>query len=392
MVQVFIGLRMHKVVAHLGQADGVSADGNSLTRNFNSTQTFFASCFNAQINCESERVPVTGTVNPPATSNAGVDQTVCANDPNVTLAGIVGGSATSGTWSGGTGIFNPNANTLNAIYTPSAAEIAAGSVELTLTTNDPVGPCPPAIDKMRIIINPVATVNAGADQTVCASDPNVTLAGIVGGSATSATWSGGSGTFNPNANTLNAIYTPSAAEIAAGSVELTLTTNDPVGPCPPAIDKMRIIINPVATVNAGADQTVCSASPTVTLAGVVGGSATSGTWSGGTGTFNPNANTLNATYTLNAAEVAAGFVELTLTTNDPAGPCPAVSDRVRILVTNDATVNAGADQEVCASAPAVTLAESLAAELHQQPGVVAQEHLIQMQIHSTLCIHRAQRK
>jgi YVTN family beta-propeller protein len=73
---------------------GVSADGNSITRNFNSTQTFFASCFNAQINCESERVPVTGTINPPATSNAGVDQTVCANNPNVTLAGIVGGSAT----------------------------------------------------------------------------------------------------------------------------------------------------------------------------------------------------------------------------------------------------------------------------------------------------------
>jgi hypothetical protein len=340
----------------LGQADGVSADGNSLTRNFNATQTFFASCFNASINCESDRTPVTGTVNPPATSNAGADQTVCASAPTVTLAGIVGGSATSGTWSGGTGTFNPNANTLNAVYTPSAAEIAAGSVELTLTTNDPDGPCLPAIDKMKIFINPVATANAGADQTVCASDPNVTLAGVVGGSATSGTWSGGTGTFNPNANTLNAVYTPSAAEIAAGSVELTLTTNDPAGPCPPAIDKMRIIINPVATVNAGADQTVCASAPTVTLAGIVGGSATSGTWSGGSGTFNPNANTLNATYTLSAGEIAAGSVELTLTTNDPAGPCPPVSDKVRITVTNDATVNAGADQEVCASSPSVTLA------------------------------------
>jgi hypothetical protein len=268
----------------------------------------------------------------------------------------VGGSATTGTWTGGAGTFSPNANTLNAVYTPSPGEIAAGSVELTLTTNDPAGPCPPAIDKMRIIINPVATVNAGADQTVCASDPNVTLAGIVGGSATSGTWSGGSGTFNPNANTLNAVYTPSTGEIAAGSVELTLTTNDPAGPCPPAIDKMRILINPVATVNAGADQTACSASPTVTLAGVVGGSATSGTWSGGTGVFNPNANTLNATYTLSPAEIAAGFVELTLTTNDPDGPCPPVNDKVRITVTNDATVSAGPDQEVCASDPTVTLA------------------------------------
>ena len=316
----------------LGQADGVSADGNSLTRNFNSTQTFFVSCFNAQINCESARVPVTGTVNPPATSNAGVDQTVCASDPSVTLAGIVGGSATTGTWSGGTGTFNPNANTLNAVYTPSATEIAAGSVELTLTTNDPAGPCPPAIDKMKIFINPVATVNAGADQTACSASPTVTLAGIVGGSATTGTWSGGTGVFNPNANTLNATYTLSTAEIAAGFVELTLTTNDPEGPCPPVNDKVRITVTSDATVNAGPDQQVCASDPAVSLAGIVGGGATSGTWSGGTGTFSPNANTLNAVYTPSAAEIAAGFADLVLTTNDPEGPCNAATDAMRITI------------------------------------------------------------
>jgi len=316
----------------LGQADGVSADGNSLTRNFNSTQTFFVSCFNAQINCESARVPVTGTVNPPATSNAGVDQTVCASDPSVTLAGIVGGSATTGTWSGGTGTFTPNANTLNAVYTPSAEEIAAGAVELTLTTNDPAGPCPPAIDKVKIFINPVATVNAGADQTACSASPTVTLAGIVGGSATTGTWSGGTGVFNPNANTLNATYTLSTAEIAAGFVELTLTTNDPEGPCPPVNDKVRITVTSDATVNAGPDQQVCASDPAVSLAGIVGGGATSGTWSGGTGTFSPNANTLNAVYTPSAAEIAAGFADLVLTTNDPEGPCNAATDAMRITI------------------------------------------------------------
>jgi hypothetical protein len=340
----------------LGQADGVSADGSSLTRNFNTTQTFFASCFNAQINCESDRTPVTGTVNPPATANAGFDKTVCASTPSVTLAGVVGGSATSGTWSGGTGTFNPNANTLNAVYTPSAAEIAAGSVELTLTTNDPDGPCPPANDKMKIFISPLATANAGADQTVCASSPSVILAGVIGGSAPSATWSGGTGTFNPNANTLNAVYTPSATEITAGFVELTLTTSDLEVFCPPVSDKVKIFINQVATVTAGADQTVCASSPNVTLAGIVGGGATSGTWSGGTGTFNPNANTLNAVYTPSAAEITAGSVELTLTTNDPDGPCLPAIDKMKIFINPAATVNAGTDQTVCSASPTVTLA------------------------------------
>src|SRR5207237_1917827 len=97
--------------------------------------------------------------------------------------GRAGGAAASGTWSGGSGTFSPNATTLNAIYTPSAAEIAAGGVTLTLTTNDPAGPCPLVKSTMRITINPAATVNAGAAQTVCASAPQVQLAGTMGGAA-----------------------------------------------------------------------------------------------------------------------------------------------------------------------------------------------------------------
>jgi hypothetical protein len=95
---------------------------------------------------------------------------------------------------------------------------------------------------MIITINPAATADAGPDQAVCASSPTVTLAGSVGGGASSGTWSGGGGTFNPNANTLTATYTPSAAEISAGSVTLTLTTNDPTGPCGTASNDMVITI------------------------------------------------------------------------------------------------------------------------------------------------------
>ncbi len=38
------------------------------------------------------------------------------------------------------------------------------------------------------------------------------LPALQGGGATSATWSGGTGTYAPNNTTLNAVYTPSAAE------------------------------------------------------------------------------------------------------------------------------------------------------------------------------------
>jgi hypothetical protein len=299
------------------------------------------------------------TIDAAATANAGADQTVCASAPQVQLAGSVGGGAASGTWSGGGGTFSPSASALDAIYTPTAVEIAAGSVTLTLTTDDPLGPCPAVSDGLHVTIHPVATVDAGPDQTVCGSSPQVQLAGSVGGAASAATWSGGGGTFSPNASVLDATYTPTAAEIAAGEVVLTLTSDDPAGPCPAVSDQMRLGISAAATADAGPDQTVCESDPQVQLAGSVGGGATSGTWSGGAGSFDPGPTVLNPLYTPSAAEIAAGSVTLTLTTDDPAGPCPAVSDEMTVTVNPAATADAGPDQTVCASSPDVQLAGSV---------------------------------
>ena len=294
-------------------------------------------------------------INPAATADAGADLSVCASSPQAPLAGAVGGGASSGTWSGGAGSFSPGPTALHAIYTPSAAEIAAGGVTLTLTTNDPAGPCGAASDQVRIAIRPAATASAGADQTVCASSPQVQLSASLGGGASSGAWNGGSGSFDPGPSAPNALYTPSPSEIAAGAVTLTFTTNDPTGPCGAVSDQMVVTILPAATVNAGPDQTLCASSPRAQLAGSVGGGASSASWSGGAGTFSPKATTLNASYTPTAAEIAAGSVTLTLTSNDPTGPCPAVSDQVRISFDPVTTVNAGPDQAACSSSPQVQL-------------------------------------
>jgi hypothetical protein len=101
---------------------------------------------------------------------------------------------------------------------------------------------------MTITINPAATVNAGPDQTVCWDNPVTTLAGSIGGSASSATWSG-AGSFAPTAGTLNATYTPTPGEIAAGTATLTLTTDDPAGPCGPVNDTMVITFDKVTATN-----------------------------------------------------------------------------------------------------------------------------------------------
>jgi hypothetical protein len=296
-------------------------------------------------------------VTAPLTVNAGADLVVCASSPQAPLSGSASGGSTV-LWSGGSGSFSPSAGTLNAIYTPSAAEIAAGGVTLTLTGTPSLGPCPPVSDQVRITINALPTANAGPDQTRCATSPLVQLAGQVGGVG-GGTWSGGAGTFSPSASALNATYQPTSGEIAAGSVQLTLTTQDPAGPCGPVGDTVRITFAPAATANAGPDQIVCASTAEVQLAGSIGGSASSAAWSGGAGRFRPNASALDARYTPTAGEIAAGQVTLVLTTDDVAGPCPPVSDQVRITIDPLTVANAGPDQTVCATSPQAQLGGSV---------------------------------
>ena len=220
------------------------------------------------------------TINPSVVTNAGADQTVCASTPAVTLNGSISGGATTGTWSGGTGNFSPNNTTLNAVYTPSAAEIAAGTVTLTLTSADPSGPCSPATDQVVITINPVVTISAGNDQTIC-SNNTATMAGSFGGGAGSASWStSGSGSFSNN-NT-DAIYTPSAADIFNGTVTLTYKSDDPSGPCTASGASMVLTIQKeVKITTQPSNVSVCESTP-ADLSVVASGASLTYQWYKGT--------------------------------------------------------------------------------------------------------------
>ncbi|MCB0811553.1 MAG: hypothetical protein KDB96_19930, partial [Flavobacteriales bacterium] len=151
---------------------------------------------------------------------------------------------------------------------------------------------------------------------------------------------------------MSAIYTPTAAEIAAGSVTLTLTTTGN-GLCNAATDQVLLTFTDPPSANAGPDVTRCANNAAVALGGSVI-VATGGVWSGGTGTFTPNANTLNATYNPGAGDLAAGQVTLTLTTTGN-GNCTPATDTKIITYTPAPIVNAGANGSVCANAPAIAL-------------------------------------
>ncbi|MGZ4056140.1 MAG: PKD domain-containing protein [Bacteroidia bacterium] len=184
----------------------------------------------------------TVTINAAPVSNAGPDILICTGN-----TGNLGTATTAGdtyVWSPVTGLSSSTIS--NPTVTLTNGGTATTTSAYTVTTTNTATGCT-STDAVNVSVDPVQTANAGSAQSLCFGS-SVTLAGSVGGSATGGTWSGGSGTFSPNATTLNAVYTPGAADTVGGSVTLTLTSNGP-GSCPFASSNVTLTFYPTPVVN-----------------------------------------------------------------------------------------------------------------------------------------------
>jgi gliding motility-associated-like protein len=165
-------------------------------------------------------------------------------------------------------------NSSNAIVGTGATYFADQSGNITLEIHDAFynsSNCPAFFTTTSVTQNALPTVSAGADQTVCATAPTVSLAGSVTNSS-SYGWTGGNGTFNPGTSFLNVNYTPTAAEINNGSVTLTLNST-PSGGCPSVSDQVTIFFSPVIQINVAGTPINCNGGTSTMTASVSGGIA-----------------------------------------------------------------------------------------------------------------------
>ncbi|MFY7990139.1 MAG: HYR domain-containing protein [Fluviicola sp.] len=192
----------------------LDSDGNvvSNTNTYNATA---AGIYTAQVTdglstatCPDVYVSVPVNVATTPIVNAGIDQIVCASAPTVLLD--ASSSTGSGVWSGGTGTYQPNATSLVASYTPSAAEINAGFATLTFTSTGAGGGCLNTSDPMTITISDTVVSNPGIASISCYN-----------GTATAhANYSGGTGPYTFNWSTGS---TDSLITVSAGTYLLTVT-------------------------------------------------------------------------------------------------------------------------------------------------------------------------
>ena len=254
--------------------------------------------------------------NAPSATFAYINFAYCTTDPNP-IPTFAGSSA--GTFSAtpvGLVFVNVNTGEINL------AGSTPGTYVITNTIAS-AGGCATAIDSAVVQINQAATVNAGPDNTICAAS-TYTLPGTMGGSTSTITWTTtGSGTFS-NPNLLTAVYTPSAADITAGSVTLIISSNDPAGVCSIVSDSVLLSITPLdnaAFSYTGGTFCQTGTNPVPTVTGLPGG------------TFSSIPATVvfvsTATGEINLAGSPLGTYSIIYTTN---GVCPN-GDTVLVTIT-----------------------------------------------------------
>jgi uncharacterized repeat protein (TIGR01451 family)/gliding motility-associated-like protein len=191
-------------------------------------------------------------------AEAGPNDTICETTTSYALTGASSSGYTVQYWTtSGTGSFSNMFDT-NPVYFPSAADINAGSVILTLTAIAP-DPCAPVSDQMVLTISRQAVVWGSTYEEICAGNSFMTNTDAE--HYASLLWtSSGDGSFD-DATQLYAEYTPGVADIAAGTVTLTLTAQS-ASPCVSVSHSITLVIIPNVIADAGPDQLLYGATAT----------------------------------------------------------------------------------------------------------------------------------
>lgn len=312
------------------------------------TLTFFARSVTNGV-CANVTDVMLLTVTKSPTVNAGQDFEVCASLDSINVFAQTTQSP-RGQWiTLGTGVFTPSDSILSTFYKPSIADTTLGGVQLVYTAAGN-GSCFPVTDTVRINFVSALAINAGGPvDTVCTND----FPYILNGSGASGTWTGGAGVFNPSRNVLNATYTPTAGEIAAGQVSLTLTS-PPSGVCPSVSSNLLLRILPGPTLSIGGNRTVCADTSGIPMGGSFS-NVSNITWtSSGTGTFLPNNISASVTYVPSPQDIQDSSVTITAT-GTSTNACSSASSQFTLFIRPAPSITAGPDISVCRDVDSVLL-------------------------------------
>lgn len=265
-------------------------------------------------------------VNPLPIANVGLPIAFCSGQ-----SGIIGAASVVGysyAWSPGTGLSSAIISNPTVILTNATALPVISIYSLTATFNGCQG-----TNTVQVTVNPIPVSVAGAPITIC----NGQTGSIGGPSVAGYNYSWAPPTNLSSSTISNPIVTGVNPGVSSINVLYSLTTVVALTSCQ-STSSVMVTVLPVATVAANAVPSSCEGAVNIPISGTVGGSASTGIWSGGLGSITSGIPTTNGSYTPSAAEFAFGSVTLTLTAIATA-PCPNVSTTLLITFYKNPVVN-----------------------------------------------------
>ena len=269
---------------------------------------------------------------------AGSDMVIC-EDETVQLNASAAYYQTVQWSTSGSGTFN-NPAILNPVYTPSAADISAGSVILTLTVNG-ISVGETMVDNITLTINPKPTVFAGNDAGICLNDEFTVMAASATNVSSLIWTTTGDGSFS-DPSALMPVYTPGNSDKTNGSVMLLLKANS-IGGCDPAVDTVNLAIYPLPEAALEITGTVCNGDSTQLTYHLSGAAPFNVTMAGGETVLIPASPYMIWVKPENTATYAITSIA------DAHGCVGGASGSVTVEVLATPTVKMPADTSLCAN-------------------------------------------
>jgi len=278
--------------------------GSSSTASIITPDTYILTVTGANDCISTASITITENTTPPTaaiTNNTGSEEITCST----TAISVTGTGGTSYSWSDGLGNNASASITLPGTYTVTVT--AANGC--TSTADVTIGENVTRPDVEEVVGSGAVCQNA---TTVYA---NITLGGV---------WS------SSNTSIATVSTTGTVTGVAAGTTAINYTVTNATNGCS-TVKSFDVTVTANSLAGAGVDQ-VIGTTETAILNGSLTGDATSAVWTtSGTGSFQPNNNTLNATYVPSPADVIAGSVTLTLT--PVGGTCSNTADNMLLTIT-----------------------------------------------------------
>ncbi|QXP60337.1 T9SS type A sorting domain-containing protein [Olleya sp. HaHaR_3_96] len=304
---------------------GVTDDGNGMTYSFDpaaagvGTQTITYTFTNANgcTNATSDAIEVFAI--PTVTFTAPADLCIDAGEQT----GLGGGTATGGVYSGA-GVTD-DGNGMTYSFDPAVAGV--GTHTITYTSTNANGCANAASDAIEVFAIPTVTFTAPADLCIDAG----VQAGLGGGTATGGVYSGAGVTDDGNGMSYS--FDPAVAGIGTHTITYTYTSAN--GCTNAASDAIEVFALPTVTFTAPSDLCIDAG----VQAGLGGGTATGGVYSGAGVTDDGN----GMTYSFDPAGAGVGTHTITYTYTNANGCTNGASDAIEVFALPTVTFTAPVD-------------------------------------------------